>query len=108
MRQEDRVTAAPPDAGTPAPARSFTSLLSEQPDADLPGQDVAGRAFVSDLNLDQIVASVAGDREQRELITRLLYRHIRDISTLRYRHEVFRDLEDPGLSGAAGRFADRS
>ena len=68
---------------------------------------MAGRAFVSDLNLDQIVASVAGDREQRELITGLLYRHVRDISTLRYRHEVFRDLEDPGLSGAAGRFADR-
>ncbi len=107
VRQEDRVTAVPPDAATAAPARLFTSLLSEQPDADLPGQDMAGRAFVPDLNLDQIVVSVAGDHDQRELITGLLYRQVRDMSTLRYRHEVFRDLEDPGLSGAAGRFAGR-
>ena len=107
VRQEDGVTAVPPDAGTAAPARLFTSLLSEQPDADLPGQDMAGRAFVPDLNLDQIVVSVAGDHEQRELITGLLYRQVRDMSTLRYRHEVFRDLEDPGLSGAAGQFAGR-
>jgi DNA mismatch repair protein MutS len=107
VRQENRVTAAPPDARTAAPASLFTSLLSEHSGGELPGQDVAGRAFVSDLNLDQIVASVAGDDEQRELITALLYRQVRDMSTLRYRHEVFRDLEDPGLSGAAGRFAGR-
>jgi DNA mismatch repair protein MutS len=105
--EEDGVTAVPPDPGTADPPRSFTSLLSEQADADLPGQDMAGRAFVSDLNLDQVVASVAGGHEERELITGLLYRQVRDISTLRYRHEVFRDLEDPGLSGAAGRFTER-
>ncbi len=29
------------------------------------------------------------------------------MSTLRYRQQVFRDLEDPGLFDAAGRFADR-
>jgi DNA mismatch repair protein MutS len=107
VRQEDRITAAPPDSGTADPPGSFTSLLSEQADTALPGQDVAGHAFVSDLNLDQIVASVAGEREQRELIAGLLYRRVRDVSTLRYRHEVFGDLEDPRLSGAAGRFADR-
>jgi DNA mismatch repair protein MutS len=107
VHQEDGVIAVPPDPGTADPPRSFTSLLSEQADADLPGQDMAGRAFVSDLNLDQVVASVAGDHEERELITGLLYRQVRDIHTLRYRHEVFRDLEDPGLSGAAGRFTER-
>jgi DNA mismatch repair protein MutS len=107
VRREDRVTPAPPDSQTTDPGRSFTSLLSEQARADLPGQDMAGRAFVSDLNLDQIVASVAGDRDERELIAGLLYRQVRDMSTLHYRHDVFRDLEDPGLSGATARFTDR-
>ena len=107
VRQQDRVITAPPDSQTADPGRLFTSLLSEQADAELPGQDMAGRAFVSDLNLDQIVASVAGERDERELITRLLYRRVGDIHTLRYRHEVFQDLEDPDLSGAAGRFTER-
>lgn len=101
------MTVAPPDSKTADRAHLFTSLLSEQADADLPGEDMAGRAFVSDLNLDQIVASVAGDHEEHDLITALLYRQVRDVGTLRYRHEVFRDLEDPGLSDAAGRFTER-
>lgn len=107
VRQEDRVITAPLDPEGADPGRLFTSLLSEQADADLPGEDMAGRAFVSDLNLDQIVASVAGERDESELITRLLYRRVGDIHTLRYRHEVFQDLEDPDLSGAAGRFTER-
>ncbi len=63
------------------------------------------RSFASDLNLDQIVAAVAGDREERDLITTVLYRHLRDAGAVRYRQEVFQDLEDPGLFGQVQHFA---
>jgi len=67
----------------------------------------ANHAIVSDLNLDQIIEAVAGDLEERELVTRLLYQQVRDIGTLQYRHEVFRDLEDSGLFEAARQFAEQ-
>jgi DNA mismatch repair protein MutS len=79
------------------------SLLSEQP-ARLASGEKPDPAVLTDLNLDQVVAAVAGDREERELITRLLQQPVRDIGTIRYRHEVFTDLEDPELFQAIGEF----
>ncbi|MGH3304986.1 MAG: hypothetical protein ACRDOK_25620, partial [Streptosporangiaceae bacterium] len=80
-----------------APAESVLDGLQDQPDP----------AIVSDLNLDQIVDAAAGDREERDLITALLYRQVRDPATIGYRHEVFRDLEDTDLFQAAVRFAEQ-
>ncbi len=74
------------------------SLPTGEPDGD--------RSFARDLNLDQIVAAVAGDREERDLVTSVLYTHLRDADTVRYRQEIFQDLEDAGLAGAVRRFAD--
>ncbi len=87
------------------PAAELISLLSPgrpgpQPDGTPPGQP-----FVRDLNLDQVVDAVAGDRDERQLIAGLLYQQIRDVRTLEYRHEVFRDLEDPDLFKAGHQFA---
>ena len=82
-------------------------MLSAEPTGPARAQDQADRAFVGDLYLDQIVDGVAGDREERELIAALLYQPVRDIGTLQYRHEVFRDLEDPALFAAAGQFAEQ-
>ncbi len=86
---------------------ALTSLLSAEPAGELPGTGTAGQDFVSDLNLDQVFAAIAGDREQRELITDVLYRRVTDTATLTYRHEVFRDLADPGLLAAVDRFGGR-
>jgi DNA mismatch repair protein MutS len=91
----------------PGLRRRFISLLSTQPGGQAVGADPADRSFLFDLRLDQIVQAVAGDREEGELISVLLYRQVRDIGTLRYRHEVFRDLEDAGLFEAAGRFGEQ-
>jgi DNA mismatch repair protein MutS len=78
------------------------SLLSEEPP---PARTGAGdRSYARDLNLDQIVAAVAGDREERDLITTVLYGRLRDADAVRYRQEVFRDLEDPALLAAIQRF----
>jgi hypothetical protein len=51
------------------------------------------------------VAAVAGDREERNLITSVLFRPLHDPGTVRYRQEVFQDLEDPALLDAVKRFS---
>ena len=84
----------------------FPSLLSrEAPSTRYPGEQ--DRSFASDLNLDQIVAAIAGDREERDLITRILFGHLHDADAVRYRQEVFQDLDDPSLLDEIKRFADR-
>ena len=97
-----------PQAGVPAPEarRHFPSLLSEEsPAARTAGEKNEDRSCARDLNLDQIVAAVAGDREERDLITRVLFSRLHDAGAVRYRQEVFQDLEDPGLSDAVRRFS---
>jgi DNA mismatch repair protein MutS len=85
----------------------FASLLwpGEPESAEL--HDRPDQATVSDLNLGQIVEAVAGDREQRDLITGLLYQQVRDPATIRYRHGVFRGLGDAELFQAAAQFAEQ-
>ena len=93
---------------SPAETRHYLSLLSE--DAPAPrraGEQHEDRLFARDLNLDQIVAAIAGEREERDLITRVLFTRLRDDGAVRYRQEVFEDLEDPALFGAVQRFAGR-
>lgn len=93
---------APTITGSPAPQTDykppgFLSVLgTELPEA---GQDIPAheRAFASDLNLDQVLAAMVKGREQGDLITTLFYRPLRDPDRVRYRQEVFRDLENPML-----------
>ncbi len=80
------------------------SLLAEQVSGSAGPCDQPDRVVFSDLNLDQVVAAAARDRDGQELITSLLSQRVRDPGTLRYRHEVFRDLEDPVLFRAARQF----
>jgi DNA mismatch repair protein MutS len=81
------------------------SLLFAQ--AQDPGELDEDRSFAADLNLDQIVAEIAGDREERDLITTVLFGGLHDTAAVRYRQEVFRDLADRALFGQVERFADR-
>ncbi|HEY7016076.1 MAG TPA: hypothetical protein VH480_25130 [Streptosporangiaceae bacterium] len=85
----------------------FTSLLSAETDSRLLMQEEVDEAVVADLNLDRIVDAVASRREEQDLIARLLGQQAGDIGTVTYRHEVFRDLEDPDLFRAAGQFAEQ-
>jgi DNA mismatch repair protein MutS len=84
----------------------FPSLLfQEAPSAEGASEQDADRSYAPDLNLDQIVAAVAGDREERDLITEVLFGHLNDADAVRYRQEVFQDLDDPALFDEAQRFA---
>jgi DNA mismatch repair protein MutS len=84
----------------------FKSLLYEQTSEPATSGEGPDQVALADLNLDQVIRDVAGDREQRTLIVALLSQPA-DPGTVRYRHEVFADLEDPGLLHAAARFAER-
>jgi hypothetical protein len=63
------------------------------------GEHGEDRPFARDLNLDQIVTAIAGGREERDLITRVLFAPLHDAGAVRYRQEVFQDLENPALFG---------
>ena len=97
----------PPDYLAAERQDQLLSLLFEEAPAarGAEGQD-EDRSFASDLNLHQIVAAIAGDREERDLITAVLYGHLRDVDAVRYRQEVFQDLENPALFDQVERFAD--
>ena len=45
------------------------------------------------------MAAIADDHEERDLITRVLFTPLHDAGAVRYRQEVFRDLENPALFG---------
>ena len=86
-------------------------LLFEEASADEHAEsdrlkDEQDRSFARDLNFDQIVAAIAGKREQRELITNVLFSNLRDADTVRYRQEIFQDLADPALFEHVTRFAE--
>jgi len=99
-----------PEPGAPSSATPsrFPSLLSADTSAVLGAVEHAGdRSFARDLNLDQIVAAIAADREERDLITEVLYERLRDENAVRYRQEIFRDLANPGLLDKVRQFAGR-
>jgi DNA mismatch repair protein MutS len=85
----------------------FGSLLFDESARSAAVPEREDRSFAADLNLDQIVAKIAGIREETEYITTLLYRQLDDVDTIHYRHEVFRDLEDASLLEQMQEFADR-
>jgi DNA mismatch repair protein MutS len=80
-------------------------LFAEPQSAAAVGGQDEDRSFAADLNLDQIVTAIAGDREERGLIIGVLFGHLRDPGAVRYRQEVFQDLDDHALFEEAQRFA---
>jgi DNA mismatch repair protein MutS len=92
-------------ATPPVDGGRFPSLLLGTQQAGTVTEQSEDRTFAADLNLDQIVAAVAGNREERDLITSVLFGHLRDAGAVRYRQEVFQDLDDPALFGQVKDFA---
>ena len=83
--------------------RDFVSLLADGP-AQITGPE-PDAVVLTDLRLDQIIASASRDQPESDLTAGLLRRPVDDAAVVRYRHEMFRDLEDAGLFAAAKSFA---
>lgn len=63
-------------------------------------------SFFRDLNLDQVCAAITAGRERYDLAP-FLRMPLHDAAAVEYRHEVLRDLENPGTAGAVTEFAER-
>jgi DNA mismatch repair protein MutS len=103
-RQGEPVSADPPPTA-PQSRIHLPSLLYGSLAALGAVEQEKDHSCARDLNLDQIVAAVAGDREERDLITTVLFRPLQDAATVRYRQEVFQDLAEPALLNAVQRFS---
>ncbi len=102
------MTSRPQLAGVSPPGGDgpFASLLFDQAQAARGVSELdEDRSFAADLNLDQIVAGIARDREEHDLITSVLFAPLRDAEAVRYRQEVFQDLDDPALFEEVRRFS---
>jgi DNA mismatch repair protein MutS len=87
------------------PMEPLTGLLWETSAAAEGARD-ADSMMLSDLRLDQVVDAAVKDRPESDLVAGLL-RQVNDVATVRYRHEVFADLEVPAVSGALDLFSTR-
>jgi DNA mismatch repair ATPase MutS len=84
----------------------FRSILFDQPET---GAAVDGRQVpecFSDLNLDQIVASITAGREEYNL-TPFFYTPLSRVETINYRHDILRDLENESFLGHVRSFAQK-
>lgn len=86
-------------------AGAFTSILFESLPRDERLAELAEPGFFGDLNLDQVVAELAGPRAEYRLEP-YFYLPLPDVDAVAYRHEVFRDLERDEVRAPVERFAE--
>ncbi len=95
---------SPPAAGSAqSPPPRFESILFERA-RDVDGLDEPD--YFHDLNLDQVLEAMTSGREQYALEP-CFYAPLHDVRAVRYRHEVLRDLERPGVLASVTAFAAR-
>lgn len=87
------------------PGESFHSILFDECEAWTEGDEENVPEFFDDLNLDQIVNSITTGREEYRL-RRFFYLPLKRSEAVRYRQDVFRDLEDPNLLQLVRSFAE--
>lgn len=83
----------------------FTSILHRSPEPE-PASEPREPACFRDLNLGQVVASITAEFRAYDL-DGLFYAPLQDVDDVRYRHEVFVDLQDPLIADPVRAFAQR-
>lgn len=87
-------------------AAPFRSILFDQHEANTVVDGRKEPECFTDLNLNQIVASLTDGRDEYDLKP-FFYIPLRHVETIRYRHDVFRDLENQALLGHIRSFAEK-
>jgi hypothetical protein len=89
-----------------SPAVPFSSILFDEAEPSTVSDGQQAPDFFTDLNLDQIIASVAAGRDEYNL-TPFFYTPLHRVETIHYRHAIMRDLERRELFGHIGSFAQQ-
>jgi len=82
---------------------AFHGILFEAPE-DRAEALPSDAPLFSDLNLDQIIAAITAPKEEYDLKP-FFCAPLKTLRGITYRHQIFRDLEDPALLSAVNRFA---
>jgi DNA mismatch repair protein MutS len=93
-----------PDRDRQAHQAGLPSVLFDGSQDSVARRESVVPEFFVDLNLDQIVEAITAGRPEYDLKP-FFHAPLRRIETIRYRHEVFRDLEDPKLLANIRKFA---
>jgi DNA mismatch repair ATPase MutS len=101
----------PKSPSTTNPERHFdghgpSSVLFHKPRAPDVAGDAPAPEFFVDLNLDQLVEATTSQREEYDLKA-FFHSPLRRVEAIRYRHEVFRDLQDSKLLDDIRQFTER-
>lgn len=82
----------------------FLSVLFTEPEEQATASKAGEPDYFADLNLDQVVADLTAGREAYDLAP-FFHARLRSPDTIVYRHEVFRDLDDPDVARGVTEFA---
>ncbi len=85
---------------------TFHSILFERSEQRVGVDQRQAPAFFGDLNLDQVLASITGAREEYRLKP-FFYAPLPNVEAINYRQEIFRDLKDKGLWECVRSFAQK-
>ena len=75
---------------------TFPSILFEKTEDSIKKETLEAPAFFVDLNLDQIIDTIAAGKQEYDLKP-FFYTSLHDVEAIKYRHEIFRDLEHENL-----------
>jgi hypothetical protein len=75
---------------------TFHSILFHRTEDRIKHETPEAPVFFADLHLDQIIDVITAGREEYHLKP-FFYTSLHDLDAITYRHEIFRDLENPIL-----------
>lgn len=85
---------------------TFHSILFRRPASITKKETIEAPAFFPDLNLDQVIDSMTGGRQEYNLKP-FFHTPLRDVDDILYRHEVMQDLENGNLLENIQSFAQK-
>ncbi len=85
---------------------TFRSILFERDEDRIKKEALEAPGFFVDLNLDQIINAITAGKQEYNLKP-LFYISLHDVDAVKYRHEIFRDLENNNLFENIKSFAQK-